>query len=243
MGALVACGTVVVLGCGGGAPGSNDNGMGTGTGTGTPPGQNQQPGSQPPLGSTQTGEGTYYGATGGGNCSYEPGGDLMVAAMNDPQYNNSSVCGMCVDVTGPKGKVTVRIVDRCPECKSGDLDLSEQAFVKIADKQAGRVPISWIPVACATQGPVAFSFKEGSSQYWMGIQIRNSRLPVNKIELQKNGSWLTLAQQQYNYHLDASGPGVGPLTFRATAIDGQQLTQTGIKLMASGVVQGTEQFK
>ena len=72
----------------------------------------QTPGTEPPLGTLQMGEGTYYGAAGSGNCSYEASpNDLLVAAMNDPQYNNSSVCGMCVDVTGPKGMVTVRIVD------------------------------------------------------------------------------------------------------------------------------------
>jgi expansin (peptidoglycan-binding protein) len=204
----------------------------------------QTPGSQPPLGAVQTGDGTYYGADGSGNCSYEASpGDLMVAAMNDPQYNNSGVCGMCVDVTGPLGKITVRIVDRCPECKTGDLDLSQQAFVRIADQAAGRVKISWVPVACAVQGPLAYRFKEGSSQYWLAVQVRNSRLPVSKVELQQGSSWIVLAQQQYNYYIAANSPGPGPYTFRVTALDGQQVTETGVPLMVAAVVPGTQQFK
>ena len=135
----------------------------------------QLPGSQPTIGSMQQGDGTYYGATGGGACSYDPSPtNLMVAAMNAPQWQNSQVCGTCVDVTGPKGTVSVRIVDLCPECKSGDLDLSEEAFTMIADKAAGRVKISWVPVACAVSGPVGIHFKEGSNAYWMAVQVRNS---------------------------------------------------------------------
>jgi expansin (peptidoglycan-binding protein) len=217
---------------------------GTSGSSGTNLTPDQTPGSQPLIGVMQSGDGTYYGADGSGNCSYDASpGDLMVAAMNDPQWNNSSVCGECLDVTGPLGKVTVRIVDRCPECKSGDLDLSQQAFVKIADQSAGRVKISWVPVACAVSGPLSYRFKEGSSQYWMAVQVRNSRLPVNKIELQQGSGWLTLDQQSYNYYIAANNPGPGPYTFRVTAIDGQQITESGVALMPASVVAGSQQFK
>ena len=207
LGAAALAGMLAAVGCGAGGTGS------------TNPGTMQTPGSQPTIGTPQMGDGTYYGADGSGNCSYDPSpNDLLVAAMNDPQYNNSSVCGMCVDVTGPLGKVTVRIVDRCPECKSGDLDLSQQAFVRIANQVDGRVKISWVPVACAVSGPISFRFKEGSSQYWMAVQVRNSRLPINKIELQDGGNWITLEQQSYNYYIRATNPGPGPFTFRLTAL-------------------------
>jgi expansin (peptidoglycan-binding protein) len=51
-------------------------------------------------------------------------------------------------VTGPKGSVKVRIVDLCPGCSHGDLDLSEEAFTTIASKSAGRVKITWHVVTC-----------------------------------------------------------------------------------------------
>jgi expansin (peptidoglycan-binding protein) len=72
----------------------------------------------------------------------------MVAAMNKAQYAKS-VCGKCILVTGPKGTVKVRIVDLCPGCASGDVDLSEEAFAKIALLSAGRVKISWSFVTCS----------------------------------------------------------------------------------------------
>ncbi|KAI8050311.1 RlpA-like double-psi beta-barrel-protein domain-containing protein-containing protein [Syncephalis plumigaleata] len=100
------------------------------------------------------GDGTYYDPEGGvkggiGSCGWVYKNDDMVAALNAPQYGayarpgDSPVCGACLVVSGPNGKVRVKVVDKCPVCKSGDVDLSEAAFVKIADKAAGRVKISW----------------------------------------------------------------------------------------------------
>lgn len=99
------------------------------------------------AGPEESGEATYYDADGSGACGFPKGTDFMVAAMNGAQYSKS-VCGKCVEVTGPLGKVTVKIVDLCPGCKRGDLDLSETAFQKIAKLSAGRVKISWHYVPC-----------------------------------------------------------------------------------------------
>src|SRR3972149_5657736 len=63
---------------------------------------------------------TYYDATGAGACSFDPSPqDLMVAAMNAEEVDKAAVCGAYLYVTGPKGAVTVRIVDLCPECQAG----------------------------------------------------------------------------------------------------------------------------
>jgi len=198
-----------------------------------------------PLGVDQHGDGTYYGATGAGACSFDPSpNDLDVAAMNAPQYAGSAVCGECVFVTGPKGSVTLRIVDLCPECKSGDLDMSQEAFAKIADVSAGRVKITWHVVPCAVSGNVAYRFKEGSSQYWTAIQVRNSKLPIEKLEWEKQGAWMNVARESYDYFVIASGVGTtNPFNVRITAIDGQTITDTLPGVLDGQVVQGASQFK
>jgi expansin len=94
-----------------------------------------------------SGEGTYTKLDGTSACGNLKPGEVLVVALNKAQYQKS-LCGKCVHVKGPKGEVTVRITDLCPSCKMGDLDLSEQAFQKIAEPVAGRVPISWEFVAC-----------------------------------------------------------------------------------------------
>jgi expansin (peptidoglycan-binding protein) len=80
----------------------------------------------------RTGKGTYYNVDSAGNCSFDPSpDDLMVAAMNHADYGNAALCGTFIEIIGPKGRVVVRIVDRCPECARGDVDMSLQAFARM----------------------------------------------------------------------------------------------------------------
>lgn len=197
------------------------------------------------LSPTYKGEGTFYGATGEGNCSYDASPDkLMVAAMNQTDYANSAACGEYVAVTGPKGKVTVRITDRCPECKPGDIDLSEQAFVKVAEKSAGRVPISWNVVAGETTGTVSYRYKEGSTIYWQGIQVLNHRLPITKLEIRPNGSanWIAVKREEYNYFVYPTAIAPGPMQVRITGLGGATLMQTLPEPQGGLVVKGSNQF-
>lgn len=100
------------------------------------------------TGTVYSGEATYYDADGTGACGFAATpSDLDVAAMNGSQYKRSW-CGQCVLVTGPSGMVKVRIVDLCPGCAFGGLDLSKQAFGAIAALSAGRVKITWHFVPC-----------------------------------------------------------------------------------------------
>ncbi|MEJ2578977.1 MAG: expansin EXLX1 family cellulose-binding protein, partial [Kineosporiaceae bacterium] len=167
----------------------------TATGTAVPPGT--------PLGSgriqygpTYTGEGTFYGATGEGNCSYEASDDRMIAAMNHADYENSQACGAHLAVSGPSGvTITVKVVDQCPECSPGDIDLSAEAFAKLADPSAGRIPISWTLLSPDLDTPVSYRYKEGSSQWWCGIQVRDHRNPVRSVEVQVGSSWRNLPRK------------------------------------------------
>lgn len=107
---------------------------------------------------------TYYDATGAGACSFSPSPqNLMVAAMNAEQWDGSAVCGSYVEVNGPQGSIVVRIVDLCPECKSGHLDLSREAFAVIANPIDGRVAVTWRSVSPELSGPVAYHSKTAAT--------------------------------------------------------------------------------
>ena len=187
---------------------------------------------------------TYYDATGDGSCMFGVSpSDLMVAAMDRPDYGNADYCGGYVHVVGPKGEVTLRIVDLCPGCAAGHLDLSQEAFAKIADLPQGRVSIQWQVVSPAISGPIAYQFKSGSSKYWTAVQVRNHRNPVAKFEYRMGGSaWTEVARTSYNYFVQASGMGPGPYDFRVTDIYGNVLTDSGISLTVGGTVNGIGQF-
>ncbi|PWA01131.1 hypothetical protein BB558_002784 [Smittium angustum] len=109
---------------------------------------------QSPAGGQFSGDGTFYDA-GLGSCGWNNSNSDFIAAINAPQYgntanpNNAPVCGQCALVTGPNGNsVKVKIVDRCPVCAYGSLDLSPAAFNVLASPDAGRISITWDFVPC-----------------------------------------------------------------------------------------------
>jgi expansin (peptidoglycan-binding protein) len=166
----------------------------------------------------------------------------MVGAMNQVEYLGSQVCGACVSVTGPKGAIVVRIVDRCPECLKGHIDLSKEAFAKLADLALGVVPVTWKFVPCSVTGPIRYKFKEGSNQWWTAIQVRNIRYAVVKLEAKKSGSWVSINRETYNYFVLSSGLGVGPYELRVTDVLGHVLTDAGIPFKEGQEVPGAAQF-
>ncbi|MEN9937759.1 MAG: hypothetical protein RLZZ387_4338 [Chloroflexota bacterium] len=190
-----------------------------------------------------SGEGTYYDADGGGNCMFDPSpGDLMVAALNTFDYQGSIMCGATIEVTGPEGSVVVRVVDRCPECAAGDVDMSPQAFAQIAPLVRGRVPITWRLLSPVTAGPISYKFKEGSNQWWTAVQIRNHRNPIYSIEYRAaDGSYQRMTRESYNYFI-ATNLGPGAAALRVTDIYGNVLSDAGLAWSAGGVLPGAAQF-
>ncbi|WNG45677.1 hypothetical protein F0U60_17385 [Archangium minus] len=197
------------------------------------------------LGEFQDGIITFYDATGAGNCSFDPSPqNLDVAAINKGQYEGSAVCGSCVEIEGPKGNLRVRIVDSCPDCPDkGHLDLSREAFAKIANPIDGRVKVRWRMVTCDVQGPIRYHYKDGSSQWWTAIQVRNHRLPVTKLEYWKNNAWVQVKREDYNYFVEPSGMGTGSIKVRVTASDGQTLEDTLPAPTSNTTHDGAAQFK
>jgi expansin len=217
-----------------------------------PPSSSQNPETVPSLptvaiGETKSGDGTYYDfANGDGACMFGPSpNDMDIAALNAPDWGGSSLCGACAEVTGPKGTVTIRIVDQCPGCKTGDLDLSPQAFGKIADMAAGRVPITWKLVTCSVTGPIRYKYKDGANQWWSAVQVQNHRLAVVALEFSADGAaYRSMPRETYNYFV-AQEPGFGPnpVRVRVTAIDGQTLEDELPVVQEYLVVDGKAQFQ
>ncbi|MEV0239867.1 expansin EXLX1 family cellulose-binding protein [Streptomyces sp. NPDC050674] len=191
-------------------------------------------------GSTYQGVATAYKAgVGDGACLFGPSPDLMIAAMNTTDYETSKACGAYVLVRAANGKsVTVRITNECPlPCAPGQIDLSEQAFAKLADLKLGRLPITWSLVSPSTIGPISIRYKTGSSQHWCAIQAINHRNPVAGLEVRTAGGWRRLPRTAYNYFISADGSGCGG-GIRITDVYGERLTITGLPVRAD-VVQPT----
>ncbi|MGN1086365.1 MAG: expansin EXLX1 family cellulose-binding protein [Porcipelethomonas sp.] len=200
-----------------------------------------------PKGTIHYGEGTFYGGGYEGGCAMlDPISreDYWIVAMNLADYNNAQLAGAYIEVTGELGTINMLVTDLLPEGKKGDLDLYTDAFPLIAPVEKGRVPVSWriIPLDSAENAPVSFKFKEGSSEFWCGVQVRNHRYPVTKLEyLNEDGEYVELPRRLYNFfESDEMGP--GPFTFRITDIYGQVIVDRDIPLVPDQVTEGHVQF-
>lgn len=196
---------------------------------------------RPAAGAAVRGKATHYGpAATGGNCSYPtvPANKLTVAAGPD-LYAASGGCGGYLQVTAGKKTITVKIDNQCPECKPGHLDLTDEAFARLAPLGKGVVPISYrIVTDPKVSGGLAFVVKSGSSRYWLGLLVDNTGNRVRSLEVQVGGRYRKLARTDYNYWLAPDGAGPGPFTVRVTDVTGHRAVATGIRL-SPGAVQKT----
>jgi expansin (peptidoglycan-binding protein) len=233
-----------IAACSDGSGDVSDGSGATGPGSSSASGTSAASGTPVACGSESphTGDGTVYDADGTGNCSFDAAPDRMVGAMNHADYAASAVCGECVAISGPSGDVTIRIVDQCPECAPGDIDLSAEAFAKIAEPSAGRVSISWKVVSCGLPGPIRYRFKEGSNPYWTAVQIRNANSAILSVEAMKDGAYEPLTRTDYDYFLDESGLGPGPYSFRVTDVYGDVPHDAEIPFGEAQTFDGAAQF-
>jgi len=110
------------------------------------------------------GQATYYNETKVGsqystcgferNLSMDEGTEkIYSAALNQIQFDpytvngipsSNPICKKKAIVKGPKGEITVRFVDRCPDCKQGDVALPEDAFIAVAGELgSGHTHVEW----------------------------------------------------------------------------------------------------
>ena len=176
------------------------------------------------------------------NCSYpSPPADGLFVALSPGEYDNAAACGGYLEVHGPDGSVRVEVIDQCPGCAAGHIDLSEAAFSAIAPLNAGLVNVTYQPlVNPSLPGPVSLLVKQGSSQYWLALLAMNTGNPLGSVQVQSEsgGGWHNLVQASYNYWVAQSGAGAGPFTVRLTDTQGHVATVQDVAL-SPGVTQST----
>jgi len=206
-----------------------------------------------------SGDATAYGDNiGEGNCLFpkdEFYNDLMYAAINNQQYIDDLGCGACavvVSTSNPYKPIRVRIVDRCPECVHGSLDLSDTAYKALTNSSPGRVQITWALIPCdidiadypalvESGSNIKFQFKTGSSQWWFQVQIFNTRYPVSSVEQKVNGVFYPMSRENHNYWVKPDvNVGPGPYTFRVTLADSSVILAENVSLVVPSNDEGPE---
>ncbi len=189
----------------------------------------------------ENGRAVFTNADGSGACGFDATpADLDVVGVNPTIYAASAMCGACMKITGPKGTVTARVTDRCADCLPDMLELSAEAFSKIADREQGSATITYQTVACNVSGPLTYFFDPGSSSVWTAIRVQNHRVPITKLEYKKAGVYVVLTREDGNTFVEPEGVGVTlSLEVRVTGADGTTIEDT-IPFKSGQTVTGTK---
>ncbi|KAI1108228.1 RlpA-like double-psi beta-barrel-protein domain-containing protein-containing protein [Nemania sp. NC0429] len=87
-----------------------------------------------------TGDITFY-QPGLGACGETNADGEAVVAMSPSQYDGS--CGKTITITKGGKTAKAKVVDKCPACASGSIDVSSTVFQSLADLSVGRTTVSW----------------------------------------------------------------------------------------------------
>ncbi|KAF1322089.1 Carbohydrate-binding protein, partial [Globisporangium splendens] len=200
------------------------------------------------------GDGTTYtlSQVSSGNCNLMSAisdAEVNYAALSSEQWDNLAHCGRCAQVSCNDDRCLdqtiseiVQIVERCPECKHGALDLSPNVFKKITGSDPSRFKIKWKFVDCPVQGNVKYCLKDGSNSFWTAIQPTNFVSGVKSLTV--NGRETTMTDSAYYFLLDGKSQDqvdLSSLKIVLTSVHDERIEET-VALEPGSCAAGTSQF-
>ncbi|KAG3112033.1 hypothetical protein PI124_g10517 [Phytophthora idaei] len=198
------------------------------------------------------GDGTSYtlGDISSGNCNFMsaiPTASTNYAALNNDQWDNLANCGRCAEVSciddqcaDQTTTAIVQILDRCPECSSGDLDLSPTVFKHITGSDPSRLTIRWKFVDCPNPGNIEVCLKSGSNGYYVAVQPTNTLVGVETVTI--NGESTTMVDSAYYYLIEStSDVDLTSVAVSITSVEGETVEGT-YSLTADECVDTNQQF-
>ena len=169
--------------------------------------------------------------------------DTMVTALAGAQWDGSAHCGECLEVTGPLGTVTVRVVDRCIGCSAGGLDMHPDAFAQIAPVASGSAAVTWRRVDCPVDGNVLVRIRESANPYYLPFTPDQHRQAIAGIAAMTGSGWEDLPRAEDNtFVLTGGGPYEPPLPLRVVSTSGEVIEQAATSLAAGSVLDLGRQF-
>ncbi|KAF4320450.1 hypothetical protein JM18_003582 [Phytophthora kernoviae] len=198
-----------------------------------------------------TGDGTSYtlSQVSSGNCNFMSASSTAstnYVALNQEQWDNLGNCGRCIEVsciddqcTAKNKTAVVQVLDRCPECKSGDLDLSPTVYKEITGLDPNRLKVRWRFVDCPDPGNVQVCLKEGSNANWIAIQPTNAAAGVKSVTV--DGAATTMLEGAYYYVQSSASADLSAVKVSITSVSGDVIDGT-YALTAGKCVDTEKQF-
>ncbi|KAJ3361838.1 hypothetical protein GGF31_002015 [Allomyces arbusculus] len=179
-----------------------------------------------------------------GQCLLDPPANQMAVALATDGLDNfgknlASMCGVCIRIHNGDKSVVAHVINKLPDADRGpgDLDVTGPVWRALTTIPPGQLfDIKWEVVDCPdVSGPLVYKWKDGSSQYWAGIEIRNHKKPVVSVSV--NG--IKAPRKMFNYFVSDSGFGSGPFTVVTQLSDGSTITDYNVPLRSGAEVQGS----
>lgn len=157
----------------------------------------------------------------------------MFAAINSDQWNDGENCGKCVQVWcvdsfcakrfEPR---TLMIVDKCPECSPGDLDLSFPAYKEITGRWPHRLKFEWKFVDCVDEfdygDKIRMDLKQGPNQWWRAFYFSMNKYQLANVTLDGR----PLSKAEFGFWNDWNELGKAPHKLVLTSVNGQTVEAT-----------------
>ncbi|RBA22794.1 hypothetical protein FPRO05_01141 [Fusarium proliferatum] len=198
-------------------------------------------------GASVSGSSTFYGGNlAGGNCMFStytlPSG-ILGTAFSGQKWDNAANCGACIEVTGPSGTIKAMIVDKCPECDPGHLDLFPDAFKAVGGTD-GIVKTSYKFVECGITTPLVLHNKEGTSANWFSIQVVNANEPVKSVQVSTDGgsTWKSTERKDYNFFENPAGFGKTSVDVKVTSSTGKSVIVKNVGVTAGAQYKASSNF-
>ncbi|KAI1739495.1 riboflavine-aldehyde-forming enzyme [Xylaria scruposa] len=86
-----------------------------------------------------SGDMTWYNP-GLGSCGWTNGDGDAVVALSPSKTGD---CGKTINIHYQGKSTTAKVVDKCPGCAADGIDVSPTVFDKLANRDQGRVSVTW----------------------------------------------------------------------------------------------------
>ncbi|WP_344617992.1 expansin EXLX1 family cellulose-binding protein [Dactylosporangium salmoneum] len=176
------------------------------------------------------GSASYYSAGRNGMCNLGTPADGLYAAVGRAEYAGGKACGTYLDVTGPNGTTRVQVVDLCPSCPTGKIDLGKGAFARVGALSAGIIPVTYGTARDPQVGPLQVKLKGGTAYSALTAVLNNHGNPLSTVELQTPAGFAPMRRGEDNTWAAPSGAVTSPVTLRVADVYGHQATVEGLAL-------------